>query len=421
VFIGRTVQASTDPMGASADTFLTPYHPDLMSGVEIQANIFETLRKQRTKHLVSARIYVFSFLAWIFLLGFFLWNQSPQMGAFILFSGVLLLEGISLGLFKQNIVFPIVPFVLYTGIIYGTSVGMQYLKKKKERDLIRTQFTRYLPEQVVRHVLKEPDKLVLGGDRRIITLLFADIAGFTTLSEKISPEVLIGLLQEHLSDMTEAIFNASGTLDKYLGDGIMAFWGAPEPMAHHDHKALQAAKEMLLRLDDANRERAARHLPELNLHIGLHTGESIVGNIGSVKFLDYTAIGDTVNTASRVEGVNKALGTRLLVSETCLTFMGDEISAPLFPVGRFGLKGREAPLFLYTIPSPGEEGAYESLKKFLDLVDENNLDAARDLLNQLLQKFPEFGPFLFYQHSLSQNGSLNLDQSNKPYCLLTEK
>jgi adenylate cyclase len=180
-------------------------------------------------------------------------------------------------------------------------------------EVARANYSRFLPEYVVKQMLENPESFKLGGSSQTITILFADIRGFTRISEHAPPEKIVSLLNRYFSAMTEIIFAHGGTLDKYLGDGLMALFGAPTATPDDASNALNAAVAMQRRLLGINRELREEGFPEIGVGMGLHTGEAIVGYIGSDRRSEYTAIGDTVNTSSRLE--SNALGGEILISD----------------------------------------------------------------------------------------------------------
>jgi adenylate cyclase len=177
-------------------------------------------------------------------------------------------------------------------------------------------FSQYLNSDVVNELISDPAKLKLGGQQQHLTVLFSDIAGFSSFSEKQSPENLILFLNSYLSEMTESVFVNRGTLDKYLGDSVMAFWGAPVALENHAEYACKSALEMQKRLLTLQQNWDLADKKLFFTRIGINTGDVIVGNIGGKQRFDYTVIGDNVNLASRLEGVNKEYGTRIIVSDS---------------------------------------------------------------------------------------------------------
>jgi adenylate cyclase len=208
-------------------------------------------------------------------------------------------------------------------------------------------FQKYVPTDLVRLLLESGQEAELGGTRRELTVYFSDIVGFTSISEQLPPDTLVELLSRYLDDMTAEILQSGGTVDKYIGDAIMAFWGAPRP---HDAQAIAACRTALAnqaRLSELRAEWKRAGLPELRARIGLHTGPVTVGNFGSPTRLDYTAIGDTVNVASRLEGLNRIYDTEILISEATRTAVtGDMVTRP---IDKVAVKGREGGILIYEL------------------------------------------------------------------------
>lgn len=187
-------------------------------------------------------------------------------------------------------------------------------RANRQKKFLRSAFGQYLSPEVVAQVVKDPSVLTLGGERRVMTAFFSDIQGFTGISEKLEPEGLVTLLNHYLTAMTDIILKWGGTVDKFEGDAIVAFWGAPVPMTDHAERACRAAMECQTAHGALNEQIEKLGFPRLITRIGLSTGPMVVGNMGSEKRFDYTIMGDSVNLASRLEGANKIYGTRLLVS-----------------------------------------------------------------------------------------------------------
>lgn len=215
----------------------------------------------------------------------------------------------------------------------------QALTEQREKRAIRDAFRHYLSPEVTELLADDPSRLKLGGHRTELTILFSDIRGFTTLSEGMPPETLGEFLIEYLSAMTDVVFRHQGLLDKYIGDAVMAFWGAPVAFPDHAARCCNAALDMLDALETLNRDWETRGLPRLDIGVGIHTGDPIVGNFGSVDRFDYTAIGDDVNLASRLEGMNKTYGTHILLSESTRAAIGDAFVTR--EVARIRVRGRE--------------------------------------------------------------------------------
>lgn len=187
------------------------------------------------------------------------------------------------------------------------------LKGLREKKYIQETFGKYVHPSIVSEILSNPEKIQPGGKRNYQSVLFSDVANFTSFSETMAPEALIKLLNEYLGAMTEEISSTHGILDKYIGDAIMAFWGPPFTPGNHSLLACQAAISMQSNLQTLRPQWLSRGLPEIRMRVGIATGQMIVGNIGSEKNLEYTCIGDTVNYSSRLEGINKVYGTDIII------------------------------------------------------------------------------------------------------------
>ncbi len=208
-------------------------------------------------------------------------------------------------------------------------------------------FERYVPADLVRRVLASGRDATIGGEHRRMTILFSDIAGFTPIAEQLEADTLVELLGEYLDGMTAPIAADGGTVDKYIGDAIMAFWGAPSPRDDHARAAVVAALAMQSTLAELRARWVARGLPPVKARIGLHTGEVIVGNLGSSVRFNYTVIGDVVNLASRLEGLNKYYGTGILISEDTRLEIGD--TAVVRAVDLVSVKGKKEPVRVHEV------------------------------------------------------------------------
>ena len=221
-------------------------------------------------------------------------------------------------------------------------------------EVARANYSRFLPEYVVKQMLENPDSFKLGGVSQTITILFADIRGFTRISEHAPPEKIVNLLNRYFSAMTDIIFAHGGTLDKYLGDGLMALFGAPTATPDDASNALNAAVAMQRRLLGINRELRDEGFPEIGVGMGLHTGEVVVGYIGSDRRSEYTAIGDTVNTSSRLE--SNALGGEILISDA--TAKAARSRYKLKPREPIMVKNRQQPVMLWEVDWQKASGSF---------------------------------------------------------------
>lgn len=239
---------------------------------------------------------------------------------------------------------------------FAVITPLRYSLFEREANFIRKVFSNYVTEKVLQELIRNPSLTKLGGERKEITVLFSDLRGFTSLSEKLPPEEVVELLNEYFLAMTEVVFKWDGTLDKFIGDAIMAFWGAPLEVQDHPKKAVNCAVEMALKLRELNKKWASQGKPELHFGVGINTGIALVGNIGAEgKKMDYTVIGDTVNLASRLEGLNKQYNSEIIISEDTYNhvknFMESQLKgkAELLFLGEVTVKGKERPVKIYQV------------------------------------------------------------------------
>ncbi len=224
---------------------------------------------------------------------------------------------------------------------------INYIVEAQQKSFITDAFGQYLSPKVIEKLIEDPSKLNLGGERRVMTAYFSDVAGFSTISEKLSPEELVALLNDYLSQMCEIIAKYQGTVDKFEGDAIIAFWGAPIPMEEHAVLACKASLEMDQRMVEIRQRLKEQGKDELHVRMGLNTGPMVVGNMGSKKRMDYTIMGDSVNLAARLEGANKFFDTYLMISEFTYEFVKNEIEARELDIIK--VVGKNEPVRIYEL------------------------------------------------------------------------
>lgn len=237
---------------------------------------------------------------------------------------------------------------LISAVAAQTAVTVETVKAHQRlarEEVARANYSRFMPEYVVKELLENPDSFRLGGATQLITVLFADIRGFTSFAENEDPEKVVGLLNEYFSAMSQIIFEHGGTLDKYIGDGLMALFGAPTASPDDARNAVRAAVAMQRRIATLNPELVAAGFSEVAVGIGLHTGDATVGYIGSEQRSEYTAIGDTVNLASRLE--SNTTGGQILISEA--TALGSGAIFPLTKRDALTVKNRVQPVEVYEV------------------------------------------------------------------------
>lgn len=248
-----------------------------------------------------------------------------------------------------------VPHIVTIG---GSFVGVllyRFVTEEREKRHIKKTFGQYVSPHVMEEILSDPAKLALGGSRKTLTVLFSDIRGFTTMSEGLKPEEVVAILNEYLSAMTTVVFKYEGTLDKFIGDAVMAFWGAPIPQADHARRAVNCALEMMDVLAGLQEKWRSEGKHVIDIGIGVNTGDMIIGNMGSVARMDYTVIGDNVNLASRLESANKEFKTHIIISEATYEGVKDLITAR--PLGDVNVKGKKQAVRIYEVVSRRTDGA----------------------------------------------------------------
>ncbi len=292
------------------DIVLTPFNQ--MPGVVLNANEIQTLIDGAFFHDASRRV-SFALLALIVLCVFLAVRKLKRLRTLsialsVIFFAIIVDASVAFGF---HIITPIFYEILTLVFAIVASLAYEYISTAKEKAFIKNSFQHYLTPQVIEQILKDPEKLKLGGEKRNMTILFSDIRGFTTISEALTPEELTKLLNEYLSAMTDIIMDQNGVVDKYIGDAIMAFWGAPIDNPVHATDACRSAVFMMKRLREFNLQSKT----PLNIGIGLNTGDVVVGNMGSHKRFNYTVMGDEVNLASRLESLTKYYRVSILVTE----------------------------------------------------------------------------------------------------------
>lgn len=351
------------------DAYLTPYyssryHYERMPGVEIHANILNSLLTKQfyfenTKTFLATTLAIVALVAsLLFLYGGIFRSIISVIGLTIIFAAITMLSFYNFGL----IISPI-PYEGSMLLSLGLSLGWRSITEGKQKRFIKSVFAKYVPPAVVDKMIANPKMLTLGGEEREITCLFTDIAGFTTISEKLDPTTLVRFLNEYLDRLTRAIFKYGGTLDKYEGDAIIAFFGAPLGLENHRESALLAAIEMQKESAYISEKWKSVCGREINTRIGINSGKAVVGNMGSDLRFDYTAIGDTMNLASRLEGANKFFDTKILVSASSILNASNDLVSR--PVAKLLVKGKTEPIKVYELLGLKSELAPDAIEKFM--------------------------------------------------------
>ena len=394
IFIGATAVAIYDLR-------VTPFAENF-PGVETHANIAENIIQKRFfKNIPDEPIYMLLFiLGFGLLISFGIAKTGATSGSLLgLISLVAIYYVDKYFLFSQGIVISVVFPLLLTVTIYILLTFYKYLTEERKKRELKGTFQKYVSPAVVNEILSHPEKINLGGKKENMTVMFSDVRGFTTLSEKLDPEVLSTFLNRYLTPMTRLVFKNDGTLDKYIGDAIMAFFGAPISYKDHAKKCCTTALEMLQKLDEINKEFAKEQLPPLDIGIGINTGDMSVGNMGSDIVRSYTVMGDAVNLASRLEGINKNYSTKIIISEFTFAHVKDEFTVRELDWVR--VKGKLLPVKIYELVGvkqvePRVREALDHFEKGFKEYHNKNFDGALVCFTAVLNKIPDDPPAKLY-------------------------
>ncbi len=308
--------------------------------------------------------------------------------------------GLAALLFKNGVYLQVMPSATALVVAMIASVAYSYATEGKERRFVRRAFAQYMDETLVDYLLQNPDLIKPGGQRRRVSVFFADIAGFTTIAEKLPAEDTAKILHRALNALSEVIIRNHGVIDKYIGDCIMAFWGAPLGTDEDELNACRAAVECQEALAEVNRSLVAEGLTEISIRIGINAGDAIVGNLGSDRLFDFTVIGDTVNLASRLESANKHFKTRIMVSEDAFSRTGDAfISREL---GLIEVKGKSQPIRIHELmvavdrPEAEVKAFVAAYQEAYEIFRQGNWQTAINLFGSFLETYPGDGPAAYY-------------------------
>lgn len=287
-------------------------------------------------------------------------------------------------------------------VSFIVSIVYSYASEGKERRFIKSTFSRYVDKKIVDYLLENPSLVTVGGQRKRVTVFFADMANFTTIAERITPEETAKMLYTVLNTFTEIIIQNNGVIDKYIGDCIMAFWGSPFGTEKYEVNACTAALKCIESLQDINERLNKDSIPEINMRLGIHSGDAIAGNLGSDRLFDYTVVGDTVNLAARLESANKIFKTNIIISEETYKKTGN-----LFSVRQLGIievKGKTLPITIYelvgeavSIPSDKEE-LINLFHQGLHLYNKRKWQEALEIFKKILNNYRKDGPSEFYKN-----------------------
>ncbi|HUS64432.1 MAG TPA: adenylate/guanylate cyclase domain-containing protein, partial [Kofleriaceae bacterium] len=316
----------------------------------------------------------------------------PGVGAAVLAAGFLVAAQL---LFGRGLVVPVVAPVLCAAFVAAAGLSSALATEGREKARLRSAFSRYVPPAVVERIVADPRRVRLGGERRELSVLFSDIHGFTRVSENLEPEVLSGYMSEYLTPMTEIVLDQGGMLDKYIGDAVMAVFGAPIELPDHAAHACRTALAMMRAIGPLSDDFERRGLPRVEVRVGINTGPMAVGNMGSAARFDYTVLGDAVNLGARLEALTRVYGVEIMVGEQTARAAGDELVFRELDTVR--VKGRAGVGRVFQLV--GERGAVpftdDDLALFaraLAAYREARWDDAGDALREFLERHPDDAP-----------------------------
>ena len=386
VLIGATAPGLLDLRATPVD----PVYP----GVEIHANLISGLLDGNIKHKPSYATGVeFTMILVVgAVLALWLPALTPKYGTLAVSLAVLGALGMNLWFFQSaNMVFPLASVLTAVFLLYVLNMAYGFFVEARGRRQITGLFGHYVPPQLVNEMAKDPRKFSMAGESRDMSVLFTDIRGFTSIAEGLDPKSLSQLMNAVLTPLTEVIYKHHGTIDKYMGDCVMAFWGAPVRDSAHARNAVLAALEMQSKIKDMQPQFSMKNWPEIRIGVGLNSGRMSVGNMGSRVRLAYTVMGDAVNLASRLEGITKEYGADIIVGEDTTR------AAPEFlfkEIDRVRVKGREKALTIFEPLGLAEHVTPEVLEEArrfgeaLELYRKQNWSAAEQQLAELKRSAP---------------------------------
>lgn len=391
------------------DYFFTPVSGEnKMPGVEVHANAIQTilegkfLRNESAAEKIIVLLLICMAGAFVFMFTKIRWSLLFLAGTAGVYTAAAPL------MFGNGVILDLIHPYLALAVTFVAVFMYRYLTEFREKNMLKNAFSKYVSSDVVEKIADQPETLKLGGEKREVSVLFTDIAGFTSIAESLKPESLVALLNEYFSYMSGVIMDNGGTLDKFEGDAIMAFFGAPLDQPNHAEKVCKTALVMRDKLDELNGKWASdpplpggEKKPQIDFRCGVNTGEVIVGNMGSETRFDYTVMGDSVNLASRLEGANKKYGTKILISEFTHGAVKDKFAAR--EIDLIKAVGKKKPVRIFELLC-AEEELNEEGKKLMEMYAEGialywkkDFEEALNKFNLILEKFPADGPSKIYR------------------------
>lgn len=403
VLVGLSLQNAPVIDQGGVDAFATPYtvHTGtLTSGVEIQATIYDNIRRGLSIEEAPLPLVAACILIAVLLAAATVWRSTGWLTILASAAALLIFAAVSFAGIRlaHEFVSPLGPVVAYVSVAFGQA-AFDYAEERRNRQQIARAFAQYISPDLVRRLSHDPSQLKLGGERRTLSVLFSDVRGFTTIAEtlKDDPEQLTSLINRLLTPLSDVVMDHGGTIDKYMGDCIMAFWNAPLDDPDHALNAVRASLAMQAAIASLNRELEREavengdRLHVLKMGVGINTGECIVGNMGSTRRFDYSCLGDSVNLASRLEGASKNYGVALLLGEETAKLVAATYT--IVELDRIIVKGRTVPSPVYTVVHKADAEALATHQAFIDAKYAGTLTPLDPSFDRLAAAIPELSSY----------------------------
>jgi len=394
VFLGLTAAGLYDMKPTAVSS--------IASGVSVHAATLDALlNDDYLRPVPTGALVLFMAVIVAVVCGFVLTHTSILSNLALVLATAVAAFGLPAALFAQGWYLALIPSLAALVASFAVASIYSYATEGRERRFVRRAFSQYMDETIVAHLLKNPDLIKPGGQRRRVTVFFADIAGFTTIAEQFPPEETALMLHDVLNAVSEEVIRHRGVIDKYIGDCVMAFWGAPLDSPDAAENACRAALASLEALEEVNAGFRERGLGAISMRVGLHTGDAIVGNLGSDRLFDYTVVGDTVNLASRLESANKYFSTRIMISDDTLRDAGDGFVVR--ELGLIAVKGKLQPIRIHELLAESARAPAELLqwageyRRAMELFHSRQWQAAEGLFEALLLQQPQDAPAARYR------------------------
>ena len=331
------------------EVFTTPFPVGEINGPEVHANLIDAMLADRSIERAPAWVGVALVAAAAAVVGVAGWFLNAWLTGVVALALAAALFGIAFAVFARGVWIPITVPALALFFAFVGDLAWKYFVEGRDKRLIKKMFSRYVSKDVFDQLVANPSLAALGGARRNMTVLFSDIRGFTTMSEKGTPEDVVAQLNDLFTRMVAVVFDHRGTVDKFVGDMIIALYGAPLDDDDHADHAVQTALAMIRTLQEMNGQWQAQGKPTLDIGIGVNTGDMVAGNIGSDTIMSYTVIGDAVNLGARLESLNKDYATRIIISEFTRAKLKGQYD--IHPLGDVVVKGKTRPVAIFEVKS----------------------------------------------------------------------